>query len=77
MYHRPAAALQAAMSNIQHVRFDINNVEHVQAFARLIKDGRQHPTLRFTLEAPFLDVRSMLTSKVTHAWLEQKLALPA
>lgn len=77
MYTHSAAALQEAMSNIQHVTFDIDNIEHIQALARLVKDGRQHPTLRFRLERPFLDVRSMLTSKITHAWLEQKLALPA
>lgn len=63
-------SLTRATAHLQRVNFDVNDREHVMAFQGLIENGRQHPTLRFNLEAPFLDVRSMMTAKVTRAFLD-------
>lgn len=47
------------------VKFDPENVEHVQAFVSLIAEGKQHETLRFQLEYPFATIREMAFHKVT------------
>lgn len=61
-----------------YVAFDVNNPEHLKAFQLLcigtIKDNgsvllAQHPTLRFDLETPFEDVRSMMFSKVGQSYM--------
>jgi hypothetical protein len=49
--------------------FDPNNREHVTAYLCLIKHGRQHPNLRFEVEYPFLDVRSMMHAKISEAYI--------
>lgn len=59
------------------VTFDVHNLEHLKAFEMLCIgvdtpagfQMRQHPTLRFELEDGFLDVRSMMFSKIGKAWL--------
>lgn len=56
----------------QPVKFDPTNVEHLEAVRMLCTAPtlRQHPTLRFELEQPFTDVRSMLFHKVIEKHLE-------
>ena len=56
----------ATLTPILPVKFDINEPEHLAAAKSLLLDGKQHPSLRFTLEQPFFDVRTMLTSKIVH-----------
>jgi hypothetical protein len=48
----------------QPVIFDPTNQEHVLAFAALTQKNRQHPTLRFILELPYMDIRTMMHAKV-------------
>ncbi len=56
----------------ESVNFDVTNPEHLKAYKMLcigeIKNGvsliRQHPTLRFNLEHPFTNVRTMMQHKV-------------
>lgn len=60
-----------ATAHLQYVAFDAKNPEHIAAFKSLTKNGRQHPTLRFKLEAPFLDVRSLMIDKVLNAYMDQ------
>lgn len=55
----------------QQVTFDAANPEHIEAFRFLIEKSRQHPTLRFKLEFPHLDIRSMMTAKVVEQFLKQ------
>lgn len=64
MGHKASTVLQAAQANIALVTFDVKNKEHVKAFVMLHYAGRQHPTLRFLVEKPFLDVRSMMMDKM-------------
>ena len=59
------------------VTFDTTNPDHLTAFRMLCLGDpdhngviRQHPTLRFSLEAPFVDVRVMMFHKVATAHLE-------
>lgn len=62
--------------NRQHVDFDPTNSEHLRAFRMLVLgDGpqspiRQHPTLRFNLEHPYDNVRSLMVYKVAEAHLQ-------
>ena len=60
----------------QHVDFDPTNAEHLKAFKMLVLGEagpasiiRQHPTLRFNLDNPYDNVRTMMTHKVTEAYL--------
>lgn len=56
-----------------HVDFDPNNPEHLRAFKMLcLGDSptapiRQHESLRFTLESPYVDIRTMMIHKVSEA----------
>lgn len=57
----------------EHLRvadFDPHNPDHIQAFVMLTQHGRQHPTIRFRLEHPYLDVRAMMYDKVGKAYVE-------
>ena len=63
----------------QHVDFDPTNPEHLKAFKMLVlgEDGptsniRQHPTLRFNIDNPFDNVRTMMTHKVAEAFLRER-----
>lgn len=64
-------SITRATAHLEVVNFDASNPEHIAAFKSLAKDGRQHPTLRFKLESPYLDVRSMMTSKVLDVFFQQ------
>ena len=62
----------------QHVDFDPNNPEHLKAFKMLVlgENGptsvvRQHPTLRFNLDNPFDNVRTMITHRVAERYLAE------
>lgn len=68
------------LSKVQkaYVDFDVTNAKHLEAYAALSLGNvdergnihvKQHPTLRFHLEAPFVDVPSMMNHKVGHAYL--------
>ena len=48
----------------QPVKFDPTNLDHITAFAALTQKNRQHPTLRFVLELPYMDIRTMMHAKV-------------
>ena len=55
----------------QHVDFDPTDPAHLQAFQMLVlgENGpnspiRQHPTLRFNVDHPYDNVRSMMMHKV-------------
>lgn len=67
------SALQRATAHLQHTYFDVNNPEHVKAFHMLQFGGRQHPNLRFHVEHPHLDVRTMMMEKVCRAYAEKML----
>jgi hypothetical protein len=54
---------------LERATFDPLNDEHLEAFEMLVYSGRQHQTLRFTLELPYLDVRSMMYDKVARLFL--------
>ena len=56
---------------IQPVEFDINDREHIKAFVALTQFNRQHPTLRFTVNPPYNDVRTMMSAKVCEMFSQQ------
>jgi hypothetical protein len=67
----------------QVVDFDPQNLDHLKAFQMLSlgnKDERgnihvkQHPTLRFHLESPFVSVPDMMNNIIGHEYLKLKLA---
>lgn len=64
MGQKASVVLQAAQSRLKTVSFDPRKAEHIKAFVMLHYGGRQHPTLRFHVEQPFLDVRSMMIDKL-------------
>ena len=60
----------------RYVDFDPVDPEHIEAFKQLclgtkrggqLSSIRQHKQLRFNLEAPFTDVRTMMFHKVSEA----------
>ena len=61
------------------VEFDATNPEHIEAFRMLClgdlkKTGilcAQHPNLRFRVEYPFQDVRTMMFHKVGAAYVQK------
>lgn len=67
-------------SNIRTaVTFDATNPEHVEAFRMMCLGEvdalgnvtiRQHPTLRFRLEFPHVDVRSMMLTKIAQQYVK-------
>jgi hypothetical protein len=61
----------------QHITFDPTNAQHLEAFRTLVigeagpqSSLRQHPTLRFNLEHPFDNVRSLMVHKVAEHHLK-------
>ena len=60
----------------QVVDFDPTNLEHLNAFKMLVLGDngviRQHPTLRFAIEQPFDNVRSMMIHRVAQKYLEEQ-----
>lgn len=65
-----STVLPRATIGLRAATFDPANPEHIEAFVMLTQQGRQHPTLRFTLEHPYLDVRAMMYEKVGRAYVE-------
>lgn len=64
------------------VYFDANNHEHIKAFEMqcLGEVGingknlrRTHPTLRFVLESPFLDMQTMMLHKIGRAYVQSQV----
>ena len=55
----------------KQVEFDPTIKEHQHAFVALTQFNRQHPTLRFVLEQPYVDVRSMMHGKVAELFTKQ------
>lgn len=63
-----------------HVTFDPTNAEHLEAFNMLclgtydqkknVMVIANHPTLRFKLEVPYTDVRTMMFHKVGQKFME-------
>jgi len=56
--------LYRAVSHLQFADFDPKVPEHVEAFVWLTQKSRQHPTMRFRLEQPYLDVITMMYDKI-------------
>ncbi len=50
------------------VKFDPNSREHMIAYLALVEHGRQHPNIRFELEFPYLDIKSMMEAKIARAY---------
>lgn len=69
-FNRQSTILPRAAIGLRAETFDPQNPEHVEAFVMITQQGRQHPTLRFTLEHPFLDVRSMMYDKIGRAYVQ-------
>jgi hypothetical protein len=63
-----SAALARATAGLKQVTFNTEDPEHLQAFEMLI-NGRQHPTLRFQLELPYVNVLQMMYDKIGRAYL--------
>lgn len=68
---RPPQVLKRVAAPLKEVAFDPTNRDHMVAYLAIAKLGRQHPTLRFTLDYPFLSVRSMMETKIALAFAEQ------
>lgn len=66
-----APSLASVACQLTAVDFDPKNPEHVAAFIALTVHGRQHPTLRFRLAKPFLDIRSMMHHRIGEAYASQ------
>jgi hypothetical protein len=64
--------LRSVVSNLRYEKFDPSTPDHLAAFAMLVRDGKQHSTLRFHLEHPFVNVRAMMESKVCDAYLQAR-----
>lgn len=69
MTTRQSPVLARASAHLCQADFDPANVEHMKAFDLLVNHGRQHPTLRFRLEQPYLDIRSMMQAAVCKAYI--------
>jgi len=72
-------ATLSKMQGQRYVDFDPTNPEHMVAFQMQCLGNyedtgvihiRQHKTLRFNLEQPFLDVPSMMNHKVGKAYMK-------
>ena len=61
--------LPLATSHLTVVHFNAQTREHIEAYVMLTQRGRQHPTLRFVLENPFIDVRSMMHDHIGRAYV--------
>lgn len=67
-----------AVVDRQYVHFNPHDLAHREAFSMLClgKDNdhfRQHPTLRFEVEAPFTDVRTMMFHRVAEAFINESV----
>lgn len=50
--------------------FDAHNPAHIAAYQCLKHYGRQHPTLRFYLEEPYVSVPHMMEARIAEAYLK-------
>lgn len=64
-----AQVLNTFSKRFVYEKFDASNPKHVEAYVCLKKFGRQHPTLRFYIEDPFLTVPHLMESRVADAFL--------
>lgn len=69
MTSHPSTVLPLATNGLRYEKFDPSNAEHRKAFAMIVQDKRQHPTLRFNLEHPFVNVREMMLNRVAAAYI--------
>ena len=63
------------LQSIPQVRFDKNNVEHRRHFYRFLNESKWGNSPRFILETPFLDIPSMIQSKMLHHYMENEFAI--
>lgn len=62
-----------AAAQKQYVDFDATNVEHIEAFRTLCLNpahSKQHPVLRFNIESPYEDIRSMMFQRVAEQYVK-------
>lgn len=64
-----AQVLNTFSKRFVYEKFDASNPEHVKAYVCLKKFGRQHPTIRFYIEDPFLTVPHLMESRVADQFL--------
>ena len=57
----------------KHVIFDPNDKDHLQAFHSFYFKGKQHPTLRFTLEEGYSSVVTMAQNKIINTFIQEKV----
>lgn len=65
-----AQVLNSFSKHFVYEKFNASNPEHVKAYVCLKKFGRQHPTLRFYIEDPFLTVPHLMESRIADRFLE-------
>jgi len=70
MTESTAKSFVSFTNRLRTERFDVTNMDHLDAFIELHVNGRQHKELRFELEKPYLDVRSMMLSKLAQQYVE-------
>jgi hypothetical protein len=70
MTESTAKSFVSFTARLRTERFDVTNPEHLEAFMDLHVNGRQHKELRFELEKPYLDVRSMMLSKLAQQYVD-------
>ncbi len=46
------------------IEFDPANADHREAYRMLIEDGKQHPTLRFVVNPPFIDAVTVMEKRL-------------
>ena len=63
--------LLAHTAKMTRTAFDPLSVEHMKIAHTFLTVGKQHETVRFTLEAPYLDVRSMLLNKISNQYMAE------
>lgn len=63
----PLSSFKTTYQN--RVDFDPKNSEHVKAFELIVFQNKQHETIRFKCDPPFVDLRTMLLHKVGQEFL--------
>lgn len=57
------------LNGLKRVRFDPKDVQHVKIARTFLTQGRQDPVIRFELEHPYLDVRSMILNRIADVYI--------
>ena len=65
--------LNSSVPKLTLVAFDATDPQHVDAFASIVYNNRQHPTLRFEVKYPYVDMRVMMLDKIARAYTDQML----